>query len=122
MIRSKHILMGWLFCSCSCNNAFNKGGVLNETEMVYLLNEVALAEGFAESYLFRDTLRSKDSILKTELDKVLAVNHVTAEQFSRSYQYYKKKPEVFKVLIDSANALASRNRELIYSKRKVNQQ
>jgi hypothetical protein len=96
--------------------------MLNEKEMVYLLNEIALAEGFAESYLFRDTLRSKDSILKSEMDKVLAVNHVTADKFSRSYQYYKQKPAVFKVLIDSANALASRNRELIYTKRKVNPQ
>lgn len=95
---------------------------MNETQMAYLLNEAALAEGFAESYLFRDTLLSKDSILKAEFDKVLAVNHVTAAEFSRSYQYYKQKPAVFKVLVDSANALASRNRELIYSKRKVNPQ
>lgn len=122
MIKATFKLFVLGILSSSCNAIFKNGEILKEKQMVHMINEMAMAESFAESYMFRDTLKSKDSILKIEIDKVLAINHITAEQFSESYQYYKKRPAVFKVLIDSANALALRNRELIYTKRKVNPQ
>lgn len=104
----------------SCNGIFRREtNVLSPERMAYMLNEMALAEGFAESYLFRDTMQSKDSILQKEIDKVLAVNKISATQFSRSYRYYKTKPDLFKEIVDSANALSTRNRDLIYTRRKV---
>ena len=111
-------LMGLIMVSCA--GIFDsETAVLPPQRMAYMLNEMALAEGFAESYLFKDTSQSKDSIVQKEIDKVLAVNKITATQFSASYNYYKKRPDQFKIIVDSANALASRNRELIYTKRKV---
>lgn len=115
-------ISGLLLC-VSCNQILRGGqDILEQDKMATLLNEMALAEGFAESYLLRDTFKSKDSILQNELDKALMINHVTAEQFAASYRYYKSKPEILKVIVDSANARASRNRELIYTRRKINAQ
>jgi hypothetical protein len=115
-------MIDFILC-VSCNQILRGGqGIIDQNKMATLLNEMALAEGFAESYLFRDTSKSRDSIIQHELDKALLINHVTAEQFAASYRYYKSKPEIFKVIVDSANAMASRNRELIYTRRKINAQ
>lgn len=105
--------------SCS-GEGFTNGGLLDQNKMADVLNDMALAEGFAESYLFRDTLQSKDTLLQRELDKVLQLHKINMNQFTRTYLYYKTHPEAFKVLVDTANARASRNRELIYTRRKVN--
>jgi hypothetical protein len=107
------------FYSCDGGN-FSEDGILDQNKMADLLNEVALAEGFAESYLFKDTLQSKDTLVQKELDKVLQLNKISMKQFTKSYHYYKTHPEEFKVMVDTANARASRNREQIYTRRKVN--
>jgi hypothetical protein len=111
------IMVGYTSC---IGDRYGTMGILDEDKMADLLNEIALAEGFAESYLFRDTLQSKDTLVQRELDKVLKLHHISVEQFSESYHYYKTHPEEFKVLVDSANARAARNREQSYNKRKVN--
>jgi len=105
--------------ACDGGN-FSEDGILDQSKMADLLNEVALAEGFAESYLFKDTLQSKDTLVQKELDKVLQLNKISMKQFTKSYHYYKTHPEEFKVMVDTANARASRNREQIYTRRKVN--
>lgn len=105
--------------SCFGGN-FNAGGILDQNKMADLLNEIALAEGFAETYHFKDTLQSKDSMIQRELDKVLQLHKISMKQFTQSYHYYKTHPEEFKVLVDTANARAVRNRDLIYTRRKVN--
>jgi hypothetical protein len=105
----------------SCGGVeFSEDRILDQNKMADLLNEVALAEGFAESYLFKDTLQSKDTLVQKELDKVLQLHQISMDQFTKSYYYYKTHPEEFKVLVDTANARASRNREQIYTRKKVN--
>jgi hypothetical protein len=98
--------------ACDGGN-FSEDGILDQSKMADLLNEFALAEGFAESYLFKDTLQSKDTLVQKELDKVLQLNKISMKQFTKSYHYYKTHPEEFKVMVDTANARASRNREQI---------
>ena len=118
-ISSMIVLVAFFFSACD-RGAFNNIAIIKQNDMAELLNEVALAEGFAESFLFKDTLQSKDTLVQKELDKVLQLHKITMQQFTKSYHYYKTHPEVFKVLVDTANARASRNREQIYSLRKVN--
>jgi hypothetical protein len=106
------------YSSCM-GDKYGASSILEEDKMADLLNEMALAEGFAESYLFRDTLQSKDTLVQRELDKVLQLHKISVEQFSKSFHYYKTHPEEFKILVDTANARASRNREQSYGRRKV---
>ena len=106
------------YSSCM-GDQYGSSGILDEDRMADLLNEIALAEGFAESYLFRDTLQSKDTLVQRELDKVLQLHKISVEQFTQSFHYYKTHPEEFKILVDTANARALRNREQSYGRRKV---
>ena len=121
MIKLSSLIIPVAFFFFSCDDGVLRNrDILNQNEMADLLNEVALAEGFAESYLFKDTLQSKDTLVQRELDKVLELHKISMQTFTKSYHYYKTHPEKFKVLVDTANARASRNREQIYSRRKVN--
>ena len=113
------ILIASFFLAC-VNGAFSSKDILGHNEMADLLNEVALAEGYAEMFLFKDTLQSKDSLVQRELDKVLQLHKISIQQFTKSYHYYKTHPEEFRILVDTANARASRNREKVYDRRRVN--
>ena len=107
------------YASCM-GDQYGSSSILDQDKMADVLNDMALAEGFAESYLFRDTLQSKDTMVQRELDKVLQLHKISVEQFSKSFHYYKTHPEEFKILVDTANARSVRNREKGYSRRKVN--
>ena len=49
----------------SCNNLSKQGEeILKEDKMAAVIYDVLLAESFAESYLMKDTMKNKDSILK----------------------------------------------------------
>jgi len=121
MIRYVRLIFLLAVALYACDGAnFSEDGILDQSKMADLLNEIALAEGFAESYLFKDTSQSKDTLVQKELDKVLQLNKISMKQFTKSYHYYKTHPEEFKVMVDTANARASRNREQIYTRRKVN--
>jgi hypothetical protein len=52
------------------------------------------------------------------LNKVLAVQDVTQDQVRKSLDFYKTRPDLFKVIIDSINARAQRNRDRIYDMEK----
>lgn len=108
-----------VYASC-LGDQYRSSNILDEDKMADLLNDMALAEGFTESFLFRDTLQSKDTLVQRELDKVLQLHKISVEQFSKSFHYYKTHPEAFKILVDTANARSVRNREQSYGRRKVN--
>lgn len=88
--------------------------------MANILYDMALAEGFVETYQLKDSSVNRDSALKAEMDIVLTYHRVDPARFSMSYAYYQQHPQVFKVLIDTANARAIRNRENSYTRRKPN--
>lgn len=88
--------------------------------MADILYDIALAEAFVETYQFKDSSMNKDSALQKEIDLVLKYHSVEPAQFSKSYRFYEQHPQEFKILIDTANARAIRNRENSYNRRKPN--
>lgn len=110
------MLMLW---SCS-GIGFNSGDVIGKDRMANILYDIALAEAFVETYQLKDSSLNKDSALQKEIDLVLKYHGVEPKRFSKSYQFYQQHPQDFKVLIDTANARAIRNRENSYSQRKPN--
>ena len=94
--------------------------MIGEDRMANILYDIALAEGFVETYKLKDSTLNKDSVLRTEVDLVFNFHKVDPARFSMSYAYYKKHPRAFQKLIDTANARAIRNRENSYSNRKIN--
>ncbi len=106
-----------LFMISSCSIQDENTSLMQENEMADVLNDIALAEGFVESYMFKDSAINKDSAVQAEIDKALQLRKISPELFSRSYKYYQLHPDLFKTIADTANARAARARDNSYSRR-----
>ena len=93
-------------------------GVLEPAKMEKVMTDLLMSESFAESYLLIDTSKKRDEWFTGELNKVLAVQDVTQDQVRKSLDFYKTRPDLFKVIIDSINARAQRNRDKVYDMEK----
>jgi hypothetical protein len=101
----------------SCNLNADNIAVIQHNEMADVLNDIALAEGFVESFIFKDSSVNKDSAVQAEINKVLQLRKITPELFSRSYKYYRLHPDEFKIIVDTANTRAIKARDNSYSRR-----
>jgi Domain of unknown function (DUF4296) len=93
-------------------------GVLEPAKMEKVMTDLLMSESFAESYLLIDTSKKRDEWFTGELNKVLAIQDVTQDQIRKSLDFYKTRPDLFKVIIDSINARAQRNRDKVYDMEK----
>ncbi len=93
------------------------GDVIGKEKMGRILFEIGMAEGHMETYYFSDSSRNRDSLLKTELQKVLAIHKVSQPVFIHSYAFYKSRPHILKEVVDSMQVHAQRNQQKIYLKR-----
>lgn len=91
--------------------------VIGREEMGNILFDIGVAEGYVETYVYKDSLKNRDSLLRSELDKVLSIHHVSREEFLRSYGFYKSRPSIFKVMVDSLQARSQREQYKIYGPR-----
>jgi hypothetical protein len=110
------VIMGFLLFFYSCKNDKNiPSDIINPNLMADILVDIAIAEGFSESFIFKDSLSKKDSVLKKEISKVLQTHSIKQQQFSRSYQYYAIRPNLYKVVMDSANSRINRGKEIEFT-------
>lgn len=114
-ILSIGILLGSL-ASCSRSRSI-PSDVLGKEEMGRVLFDIGMAEGHVEVYLYRDSSKNKDSLLRTELDRVLAIHGVDREEFLRSYRFYKSRPTLFKEVVDTLQARSQRDPQKMYAPR-----
>ncbi len=103
----------------ACKNDNQSKDILNQDQMADVLNDITLAEGFVESYMFKDSALNKDSAVQAEIDKALQLRRVSTALFTRSYRYYQAHPDQFKLIADTANARASKARDNSYSRRVI---
>lgn len=109
MIRYILLFVCLVFISCSNDN--DKSGVIIEKDkMTEVIRDITLAETYVDLYLKKDTLVNKDTLLKREIEKVLAIHKIDVKTFSASYRYYKNQPDLFKVVVDSASAWFTKDR------------
>jgi hypothetical protein len=101
-----------LFC-VSCSRTVPKN-IIDQDKMQDVLTDVLLAEGFTENFLLLDTSKKRDEWLAGEYSKVMAIHQITQDQFRKSLDYYKSKPDEFKIIIDSVNQRGLRNRDESY--------
>jgi hypothetical protein len=106
-----------LFTASSCSVDADSSSVIRRDEMADVLNDIALAEGYVESYIFKDSSINKDSAVQAEIDKALQLRKITPDLFSRSYRYYRLHPDEFKIIADTANVRAIKARDNSYSRR-----
>jgi hypothetical protein len=106
------VVMVFLLFFFSCKND-NKipTSIIQPNLMADILVDIAIAEGFSESFLFKDSLSKKDSVLNKEISRVLQTHNIKQQQFSKSYQYYASRPNLYKVVMDSTNDRIIRAKE-----------
>jgi hypothetical protein len=103
----------------SCGNRDKvPADVFGQDKMGKVFTDILLAESFAEGYLLIDTTRTRDEAFTGELNKVLAIHKISQEEFQRSLSFYKSRPDLYKVIIDTAYNRAQRNRDHIYDEQK----
>ncbi|HEX5667825.1 MAG TPA: DUF4296 domain-containing protein [Chitinophagaceae bacterium] len=93
-------------------------GVLEPAKMEKVMTDLLMSESFTESYLLLDTSKKRDEWFTGELNKVLAIQDVTQDQIRKSLDFYRTRPDLFKVIVDSINARAQRNRDKVYDMEK----
>jgi hypothetical protein len=111
------LLLMFAILSCGSSDKVPKD-VLEPRKMERVMTDILMAESFSESYLLLDTTKKRDEWFTGELNKVLAINHITQDQFRKSMDFYKSRPDIFKVIVDSINAKGQRNRDKIYDMQK----
>ena len=110
----------FIFLAVSCSQSDKiPDHILSQEQMVGVFSDIALAEGYVDAYYTSDSLKVKDSILTSEVDKVLRIHNIDQKKFRESYDFYKTHPVLFRVVVDTANARAQRNRDKLYNRKPV---
>jgi hypothetical protein len=117
MTSLKSLTLVLLICMFSCTGRNHiPSGVLEPEKMEKVLYDVVVAEGYAETYLYKDSSRKTEDWMDGELDKVLAIHKVSQETFMKSYDFYKKRPDLLKPIIDTMDEKSRRNRERVFER------
>ena len=86
-------------------------GVLSEEKMEAVLWDIAKVSEFVNSYVyFRYPQLNRAAINQEVLNKIFALHHITKEQFTKSLEYYQRKPDIFAALLDSVNVQQTRKK------------
>lgn len=87
----------------SCNDKESRpGDVMPQLKMQEVLWDMISAGEFNNSFLNRlDSTFNRDSALKTTYKNVFAIHGINAEQFNRSYDWYRAHPDQMSVILDS---------------------
>ncbi len=96
----------------ACQSSSKK--ILEIDKMKVLLMHQLMVEEFHSNFQYRDTISNKDSLRSVGFAQVLNIHKVDSAQFYKSLNYYKSEPVLYQKLLDSANAYATRERELRY--------
>jgi hypothetical protein len=110
----------------SCQPKPGKGGILAINDMKLVMWDMVVADEFNSTYLTRDTLykEKKDSasLVRAEINKsyqeVFALHKIEQKTYFESYDFYRKNPKYYKILLDSLSAYGSRERESRFMKTK----
>ncbi len=107
------LILSFLCFSCSSRKQI-PADILGPAAMEKILFDIALAEEFAVSYLARDTIVDKDSAMTAEVEKVMKIHKTSQEKFRDSYDFYKSRPDLFKVIVDTVYFRSQRDKEKLY--------
>jgi len=102
-------IMFLLLMQVSCRNE-TKTAILPVDSMKVIMWDMMKADEWFSRKITQDTnaIRNKEDVKLYEM--VFKVHGITRERYFASYRYYEGRPASFKVLLDSIDALANRER------------
>lgn len=102
--------------SCSDNKKIPEN-ILKPEKMEAVLSDVMMADALNQERIIRDSLLyiSKENV--SYFKKIFQLHAVTKEEFEKSIQFYTKRPDLMRAIIDSVSAVVSRKNKLLEEKK-----
>jgi hypothetical protein len=92
--------------------------LLQPKEMEEVLMDMVVVDSYSDAVIGLNSRDKKTEWFSTEADKVLAIRKISKDKFLKSYDFYKGRPDLFKVIIDTLQNRTQRNKDKIYDAKK----
>lgn len=115
MIRKYFFITGCMLFFISCQNKNEiPSGILKPDKMQAVLWDVINADAFTAEFIKKDSAKNAAKENLKLQQQIFAIHHVSKESFYKSYDYYKTRTSVLKVMLDSMIKQAERKKNLIF--------
>jgi hypothetical protein len=102
--------------SCSDNKKI-PDHILKPEKMEAVLADVMMADALNQERTIRDSLLYLPKENVSYFKKIFQLHAVTKEEFEKSIQFYTKRPDLMRTIIDSVTAVVSRKNTLLEAKK-----
>lgn len=104
-----YFIIGWFFLA-ACSSSTEKKGHIEINRMKVVMWDMLKAGEWHQQKTMRDSM-----LLKVKEDvrmyaQVFSIHGITYKEFYDSYKYYEAHPSEFKILVDSIEAFANREK------------
>jgi len=96
-----------------CGNGV-PGDVLQPKQMEEVLMDLIVVDSYSDAVSTLNSRDKKVDWLSKEADKVLKIRNISKDKFLKSYDFYKGRPDLLKVIVDTLQVRAQRNKDKIY--------
>lgn len=100
-----------IFVLAACKQMPGRGGILSYNDMKQVMWDLAKVDEYSLVYIRRDTTKNLQVETSRLYQKVFRLHNTDSAHFFNSFDYYKKHPDQYKILLDSLSALATRERQ-----------
>lgn len=91
-------------------------GIIPRERMQGILWDMVQADQFATQFVTRDSAKNK--YIREETfrlyDEVFQVNHISKDEFLKSYRFYLSRPDMLRAMLDTLNSRVQHNRDSFY--------
>ena len=109
------LLVICFFVACSSPNKM-PDDVIAVDKMKFIVWDLTRAGKLAEDKYRKDSVSLSREKMQL-FQQVFNVYHITRDAFYKSYRYYEEHPDKHKILLDSLNIYAGRERQDLYKKK-----
>jgi hypothetical protein len=85
-------------------------GIIKPAKMQKVLFDVLRAEAFVFDFVKKDSAKNLEAESVKLQQQIFAVHKITKEEFYKSYDFYKKQPDLMQPLLDSMITRATRDK------------
>ncbi len=96
----------------ACGGSAKPKDILDPTAMQAVMWDIAQADVFAADFIKKDTSKN-DTLENLKLQQQIFLMHNTSrEVYYKSFEYYKRKPDMMKALLDSITTMVNRKKRV----------
>ena len=93
-----------------------KNGVLPVNKMKLVMWDIMQVDEYAGTFLVKDSNLNIPVTSGKMYQKVFGLHHVSEQEFSSSFNFYRSHPEYFRILLDSLSAYGNRERDSAFNR------